>query len=110
MGLIQSVTQIQEQTLSFVPKFIAVGAVIALSGSWMIAELVALSRSCLRWLESSAMTDLATLSIDESLLVSFLLASVRIGTWLFIAPRLVALFLPVFVARLRSDSHFLWHQ
>jgi flagellar biosynthetic protein FliQ len=42
MGLIQSVTQIQEQTLSFVPKFIAVGAVIALSGSWMIAELVAL--------------------------------------------------------------------
>ncbi|MGC6397959.1 MAG: flagellar biosynthetic protein FliR [Ilumatobacteraceae bacterium] len=32
------------------------------------------------------MTDLATLSIDESLLVSFLLASVRIGTWLFIAP------------------------
>ena len=26
---IQSVTQIQEQTLSFVPKFIAVGAVIA---------------------------------------------------------------------------------
>ena len=30
MGLIQSVTQIQEQTLSFVPKFIAVGAVIAL--------------------------------------------------------------------------------
>ncbi|MFZ8821325.1 MAG: flagellar biosynthetic protein FliQ [Ilumatobacteraceae bacterium] len=44
MGLVQSVTQIQEQTLSFVPKFIAVGLVIAVSGSWMVAELVALSQ------------------------------------------------------------------
>ena len=44
MGLIQSVTQIQEQTLSFVPKLIAVGLVIALSGSWMLAELVSLTQ------------------------------------------------------------------
>lgn len=40
VGLLQSVTQLQEQTLSFVPKFIAVGAVIIISGSWMIQEMV----------------------------------------------------------------------
>jgi flagellar biosynthetic protein FliQ len=36
MGLLQSVTQIQEQTLGFVPKFAAVGLAIAISGSWML--------------------------------------------------------------------------
>lgn len=41
VGLLQSVTQLQEQTLSFVPKFIAVGAVIVISGSWMIQQMVA---------------------------------------------------------------------
>ena len=41
VGLFQSVTQLQEQTLSFVPKFIAVGAVIILAGPWMIQQMVA---------------------------------------------------------------------
>ena len=36
MGLLQSVTQIQEQTLAFVPKFAAVAAVVAIAGSWML--------------------------------------------------------------------------
>ena len=40
MGLLQSVTQIQEQTLAFVPKFAAVGVVIALSGGWMLRTMV----------------------------------------------------------------------
>jgi flagellar biosynthetic protein FliQ len=40
MGLLQSVTQIQEQTLAFVPKFAAVGLVIAISGNWMLQEMV----------------------------------------------------------------------
>ncbi|MEM7326709.1 MAG: flagellar biosynthesis protein FliQ [Actinomycetota bacterium] len=39
MGLLQSVTQIQEQTLAFVPKFAAVGLVIALTGSWMLQRM-----------------------------------------------------------------------
>lgn len=39
MGLFQSVTQIQEQTLGFVPKFAAVGAAIALTGSWMLQRM-----------------------------------------------------------------------
>ena len=40
MGLLQSVTQIQEQTLAFVPKFAAVGLVIVLGGDWMLHLLI----------------------------------------------------------------------
>lgn len=39
MGLLQSVTQIQEQTLAFVPKFAAVGAVLAIAGHWMLRQM-----------------------------------------------------------------------
>jgi len=40
MGLLQSVTQIQEQTLAFVPKFAAVALVIVITGQWMLHLLV----------------------------------------------------------------------
>jgi flagellar biosynthetic protein FliQ len=40
VGLLQSVTQLQEPTLSFVPKLIGAAAVIAVSGNWMLASLV----------------------------------------------------------------------
>ncbi len=40
VGLVQSVTQLQEPTLTFVPKFVAVGLVIVLGGSWMLQELI----------------------------------------------------------------------
>lgn len=40
VGLLQAVTQVQEQTLSFVPKLVAVAVVLVLSGGWMSAELV----------------------------------------------------------------------
>ncbi len=39
MGLLQSVTQIQEQTLAFVPKFAAVGLAVALTGGWMLRRM-----------------------------------------------------------------------
>jgi flagellar biosynthetic protein FliQ len=40
ISLFQSVTQIQEATLSFVPKAIAIAVVIVISGNWMLHELV----------------------------------------------------------------------
>jgi flagellar biosynthetic protein FliQ len=40
ISLFQSVTQIQEQTLSFVPKAIAAGAAVLLCGNWMLHELI----------------------------------------------------------------------
>lgn len=40
ISLFQSATQIQEITLSFVPKAIAVGVALLLSGSWMMHSMV----------------------------------------------------------------------
>lgn len=39
MSLIQSVTQLQDATLSFVPKLIGVALVIIFAGNWMLAEM-----------------------------------------------------------------------
>lgn len=44
MGLIQSATQLNEPTLAFVPKFIAVGLVLLLSGGWMLQEMVSFTQ------------------------------------------------------------------
>ncbi len=41
VSLVQSVTQIQEVTLSFVPKAIAAAIALVVCGHWMISELVA---------------------------------------------------------------------
>jgi flagellar biosynthesis protein FliQ len=40
VSLVQSVTQIQEASLSFVPKLIGVGIVLIVGGHWMLAELI----------------------------------------------------------------------
>jgi flagellar biosynthetic protein FliQ len=40
VSLFQAVTQINESTLSFLPKLLAVMAALALSGPWMIPVLV----------------------------------------------------------------------
>jgi flagellar biosynthetic protein FliQ len=40
VSLFQAVTQINEATLSFVPKLIAAVAVFAISGPWMLGVLV----------------------------------------------------------------------
>ncbi len=40
VSLFQSMTQIQEPTLAFVPKVIAVGGAVVLSGNWMLHTLV----------------------------------------------------------------------
>ncbi len=39
ISLFQSVTQIQEVTLSFVPKAIAVGVALLVCGNWMLHEV-----------------------------------------------------------------------
>ncbi|HHV54086.1 MAG TPA: flagellar biosynthesis protein FliQ [Firmicutes bacterium] len=43
VSLLQAVTQIQEQTLSFVPKLAAMVVVLLLLGPWMLRLLVDLS-------------------------------------------------------------------
>jgi flagellar biosynthetic protein FliQ len=45
ISLLQSITQIQEVTLSFVPKAAAVGVVLLVSGHWMISEMVSFTHA-----------------------------------------------------------------
>jgi flagellar biosynthetic protein FliQ len=40
VSIFQAVTQIQEQTLAFIPKILVTGAVIALAGPWMLDQMV----------------------------------------------------------------------
>jgi flagellar biosynthetic protein FliQ len=40
ISIIQAVTQIQEQTLTFIPKILATGAVLVIAGPWMLSELL----------------------------------------------------------------------
>jgi flagellar biosynthesis protein FliQ len=40
VSLFQAVTQINEMTLSFVPKLIGVGAVVLILGPWMLQQIV----------------------------------------------------------------------
>lgn len=40
IGILQAATQINEQTLSFIPKFIATFAALVLAGNWMITLTV----------------------------------------------------------------------
>lgn len=40
IGIFQAVTQIQEMTLTFVPKAIAIAAVVLFFGSWMMETMV----------------------------------------------------------------------
>ena len=45
ISLFQAVTQIQEQTLTFVPKIIAVFVVLLITGGWMISEIQDFTKS-----------------------------------------------------------------
>jgi flagellar biosynthetic protein FliQ len=40
VSLLQAVTSIQEQTLSFVPKLVAIGLVTVLLAPWMLRQLM----------------------------------------------------------------------
>jgi flagellar biosynthetic protein FliQ len=44
ISLIQSVTQVQEFTLTFVPKLGGIAVVILVSGSWMLSEIIAFTK------------------------------------------------------------------
>jgi flagellar biosynthetic protein FliQ len=40
VSIVQAVTQIQEQTLSFIPKIIGLAAVLVIGGPWMLGQIV----------------------------------------------------------------------
>ncbi|MFN8034878.1 MAG: flagellar biosynthesis protein FliQ [Acidimicrobiia bacterium] len=40
ISLLQSATQVQEVTLTFVPKLVGVALVIVLAGNWMLGQMI----------------------------------------------------------------------
>ena len=40
VSIFQAVTQIQEQTLTFIPKVVAMGVVLVVAGPWMLSEVI----------------------------------------------------------------------
>ncbi|WP_266159765.1 flagellar biosynthesis protein FliQ [Dyella silvatica] len=53
IGVIQAATQINEMTLSFIPKLIAMAAVGVISGPWMLRTLVHFTRQLIESLPSA---------------------------------------------------------
>jgi flagellar biosynthetic protein FliQ len=45
VSLLQSVTQVQEVTLTFVPKLVGIAVVLMVGGHWMLGELVGFTHS-----------------------------------------------------------------
>ncbi len=44
VGIFQAATQINEMTLSFIPKLLAMTAALAISGPWMLKILISYTR------------------------------------------------------------------
>jgi flagellar biosynthetic protein FliQ len=48
VGVFQAATQINEMTLSFIPKLLAIAAAIAVAGPWMIRLIVDYTRELIQ--------------------------------------------------------------
>jgi flagellar biosynthetic protein FliQ len=44
VSVFQAITQIQEATLTFIPKILVTGAVLAIGGPWMLDRIVGYTR------------------------------------------------------------------
>lgn len=46
VSVFQAVTQVQEMTLTFVPKLLGVAVILAFMGNWMLTTLVTFMHTC----------------------------------------------------------------
>jgi flagellar biosynthetic protein FliQ len=54
IGMVQAATQINEQTLSFIPKLISMSLVLVVAGPWMLHTLVQYTQQLIENLPASA--------------------------------------------------------
>ena len=45
VSIFQAVTQIQEQTLTFIPKVVAMALVIVIAGPWLLGQIVSYTQN-----------------------------------------------------------------
>jgi len=48
VSVFQAVTQIQEQTLAFIPKIVAIAAVLVILGPWMLGQVLSYTNDLYR--------------------------------------------------------------
>jgi flagellar biosynthetic protein FliQ len=53
VSVVQTATQVQEQTLAYVPKLLAVCAALVVAGPWMLSELMRLATAMLEQVAAS---------------------------------------------------------
>ena len=52
VGIFQAATQINEMTLSFIPKLIGMAVALLVAGTWMLRELVSYTRTLIESIPS----------------------------------------------------------
>ena len=52
VSVFQAVTQVQEATLTFVPKVLAIAVVLTFMGNWMLTQLVGFTHICFQRIAS----------------------------------------------------------
>jgi flagellar biosynthetic protein FliQ len=52
VGIFQAATQINEMTLSFIPKLIAIAVALMVAGPWMLRELIGYTRGLIESIPS----------------------------------------------------------
>jgi len=52
VSVFQAVTQIQEQSLSFIPKIVGIAAVVVIAGPWMLGQLLGYTEELFRSIPS----------------------------------------------------------
>jgi flagellar biosynthetic protein FliQ len=52
VGVFQAATQINEMTLSFIPKLLGLAAVLLVAGPWMLSELVGYTKQLIESIPS----------------------------------------------------------
>ena len=52
VGIFQAATQINEMTLSFIPKLIAIALALLVAGPWMLRELIGYTRGLIESIPS----------------------------------------------------------
>ena len=48
VGVFQAATQVNEMTLSFIPKLMAMAAVVLLAGPWMLRQMISYTRELIQ--------------------------------------------------------------
>ena len=86
VSLFQAVTSIQEFTLTFLPKVVAIGIVLMICGHWMLNDAVTYTEQLYKSIPNMVERARMTVPFSSAFAVAFVLALVRASAWVVICP------------------------